>query len=555
MKNISALVVISFFVLISCDIDREPYDSKTSDEVLGSEEGIETSTIGNYAILKGDVGEGQAWIDQLERIGEYGGDNLSWSGPSTDEASYFYSYKNITNNGRSNTFWVESYKAIGGINKLIDAYEEDGEDYDEDKENLIGENYYMRALVYFGLVNAYGRPYTEDPSANGVPLKLTSGEDDIPDRSSVEDVYAQIVEDLDDAESLITEDKGNAFASVSAVKALLSRVYLYMDKNEEAADYADQVIESGKYSLLPTSDLPKYSQKDPEDNPETIFALVRNEDSDYDDGYNTIGGLYSVINGKGWGEIYASSSYLDLINRHPEDARKDFIDPQYKKDDNGDRTPAVYWVSDNYKDYKYKETYTENGKTYFDDDGTEREVKEEEDGDVTKYYFENSSNQKVYVTKDYAIDKRDGYPKFYINKNSLQQGVAQLWSPIISRLAEMYLNRAEANAKLGNDGQALEDVNKIRERAGIPAYSGADDLPEDTDVLDAVLQERRLELAYEGWRKFDVFRNNRTLNREYPGAHLSGSNAHEDIAPDDDRVILYIPQQQIDVQPSLEQNP
>lgn len=91
------------------------------------------------------------------------------------------------------------------------------------------------------------------------------------------------------------------------------------------------------------------------------------------------------------------------------------------------------------------------------------------------------------------MDKRNGYPKFYILKCSLQEGVPQLWSPVVVRLAEVYLNRAEAYAKKGNIGFALADVNVIRTRAGIPVYTS---VPAGMTLLDTVLQERRLELAF-----------------------------------------------------------
>ena len=139
----------------------------------------------------------------------------------------------------------------------------------------------------------------------------------------------------------------------------------------------------------------------------------------------------------------------------------------------------------------------------------------------TSYYFTNSNGQKTYVTLDNDIDKRHGYPKFFVLKCSLQEGVAQLWSPVVVRLAEIYLNRAEAYAKKGITTSALTDVNTIRTRAGIPTYAS---LPAGQTILDIVLQERRLELAFEAHRKYDVFRNKLNLNREYPGSHLNGNN-------------------------------
>ena len=74
-------------------------------------------------------------------------------------------------------------------------------------------------------------------------------------------------------------------------------------------------------------------------------------------------------------------------------------------------------------------------------------------------------------------------------------------------------------------------------------------------VLDVVLDERRLELAFEGHRRYDVYRNGGIMNRRYPGTHLNNSNAFFEIPSDHARVVEFIPEQQIILQPSLIQNP
>lgn len=533
----------------ACDLDRFPYDSVATDELFADEGGLLAATEGTYSLLKGDA-NGGGFSPQLHRITEYPGDNVALSGTTTDPLFYTYNYNNITTSGRVNDIWSSGYKAIVGCNKVIELTTE-GESLDSDQ--LIGENYYLRGYVYFQLVNVFGRPYVQGTSNLGVPLKLTSDIDDIPDRNTVGEVYDQIVTDLLKAEALMSQDKINAYATKEAAQALLSRVYLYMGQNDKAIEYADKVINSGKFSLVSTGEFSKYFQKVPEENPETIFCFRFVEESDYNHGWYTVGSLYANIQGAGWGEMYASKSYLNLINEHPEDVRKGFIVPQYELDENGDKIPAVYWVNDNYK-YEFRRTFEEGGNTYFTQDGTNYQVMSEIQNGKTLYYFNNSANEKIYVDNDFDMYKRNGYPKFFITKASLQEDVPHLWSPVISRLAEMYLNKAEAYAKMGNEAEALANVNIIRDRAGIPAYTSSADFPAGKTLLDVVLDERRLEFAYEGHRKFDVFRNNMTMDRRYPGTHLNGSNPYYEVLPTDNRVIEYIPESQINAQPSLIQN-
>ncbi|WP_245576485.1 RagB/SusD family nutrient uptake outer membrane protein [Flexithrix dorotheae] len=549
MMNKYIFSILLATLLIACDIERFPYDSIASEELFGGEGGLESATLGNYALLKGDA-DGNGFAPQLHRLSEYPGDNVSLSGTTTDPLFYSYNYQNITTSGRANNFWSAGYKAVVGCNKVIELATE-GETIEMD--HLIGENYYLRALIYFQLVNVFGRPYSQGTSNLGVPLKTSAEIDDLPDRNTVGEVYDQVVQDLLKAESLMTLTKSNSYATKEAAQALLSRVYLYMEDNQKAIEYADKVISSGNYSLVSTNLLPGYFNMNPDDNSETIFCFKYLEESDYNHGWYTVGSLYANIQGAGWGEMYASNSYLSLIDQNPEDVRRSFIDPQYLTDNDGNKIPVVYWIDDTFK-YQFRLTFEESGKTYFTDGDTNYEVLSEEVGDLTKYYYLNDSNEKIALVKDFDMDKRNGYPKFYILKASQQEDVPHLWSPVVSRLAELYLNKAEAFAKLGNTASALENINIIRERAGIPAYNSAAEFPEGKELLDVVLDERRLELAYEGHRKFDVFRNNKVMDRHYPGTHLNGNNPYFEVEPTDNRVIEYIPESQINAQPTLIQN-
>ena len=152
---------------------------------------------------------------------------------------------------------------------------------------------------------------------------------------------------------------------------------------------------------------------------------------------------------------------------------------------------------------------------------------------------------------DYQMSLNRVYPMFYIVKCSREGEDSHLHSPIISRLGEVYLNRAEAYAKLGRYSEALSDLNLIRERSIPGAGYKSLDASNAHQLID---KERQLELAYQAERSFDVYRNGDTLTRHYPGPH----NAMEEVSPADYRVTYYIPQTAINSYPSgstLTQNP
>jgi hypothetical protein len=152
-------------------------------------------------------------------------------------------------------------------------------------------------------------------------------------------------------------------------------------------------------------------------------------------------------------------------------------------------------------------------------------------------------------------------PLYYHIKYSLQEGIITLSSPVYLRIAEMYLIRAEANAKLGNTQIALDDVNLIRQRAaltGAKLHTPASIAASGKSALDVVLEERFLELAFEGHRAYDLFRNGRSMVRNYPGTHqlnVTPNNINQTILPTDNRIIFFIPQTEIDKNPNLKQNP
>ena len=116
-----------------------------------------------------------------------------------------------------------------------------------DKIRIEGESHFLRALYYFTLVNLYAAPYEPEKAATtpGVPLKLTSYiEDKEYEMNPLEEVYGQIIDDLEEAEACLkqTEPVSIYHADLTATYLLMSRVYLYMQDYKNARKYAEDVL-------------------------------------------------------------------------------------------------------------------------------------------------------------------------------------------------------------------------------------------------------------------------------------------------------------------------
>lgn len=87
--------------------------------------------------------------------------------------------------------------------------------------------------------------------------------------------------------------------------------------------------------------------------------------SDWDDWGSPLGSMYAEIDGQGWGEVYASAKYMDLLHETGKntDAREAFIHPQYKKNDAGDQIPAFRFVANLYTDGKISGYVYRQGET------------------------------------------------------------------------------------------------------------------------------------------------------------------------------------------------
>ncbi len=147
--------------------------------------------------------------------------------------------------------WDRIYKHINVANMVLADIDNQSAETEEDRlavSRIKGEAYFLRAAYYFTLANLYGKPYVPATAKTdlAVPIKLTEFiEDKVYSRNTVEEVYAQVLADLTEAEKCLsaTERKSIYRADITAVCHLRSRVHLYMQNWEEAVRYAQKTLD------------------------------------------------------------------------------------------------------------------------------------------------------------------------------------------------------------------------------------------------------------------------------------------------------------------------
>lgn len=183
----------------------------------------------------------------------------------------------ITN---TDVFYTEFYNKIARINTILESIpglRDDGQPAAA-LNKVSGEAHFLRAYYYFMLVNLYGKPYKPSTASTdfGVPLKTAAAvTDQFATRSTAKQVYDQIILDLLEAEKELAgvSPVSTIRANQAAAQALLSRVYLFTEAYDQAALYADKVINTQRY---PVTDLNNYVTGNDfltRSSPEVIFTM------------------------------------------------------------------------------------------------------------------------------------------------------------------------------------------------------------------------------------------------------------------------------------------
>ncbi|MFQ5446840.1 MAG: RagB/SusD family nutrient uptake outer membrane protein [Saprospiraceae bacterium] len=397
--------------------------------------------------------------------------------------------------------WTQCYKAINQVNAIVQALPDvvasDATLSTEDAARIEGQALFIRGVLYFELVRLYALPYGEEfPDKPGLPLVLKAvlDKDDIgfPARSTVKEVYQQVENDIGQAQTLMPETNLRGRATKYAATAYLARIAFQKRDYENAAALSGEILDSPAFSL---TDTPQEFFTN-EGSAEEIWVIFGSGAND-----PIVGGLASFYN----------------------DA------------------PTTAHISADMKDTGYKTLLTPQMQENIQNAGF-RFVDLRCDPDTL------FSGDNLLVLND--TTRCNKY------ENGWTSGEDD--APAI-RLAEIMLMRAEALAiTTGVNAESVELLNRIRRRsmrvldgAGLPVAQ-SDDLIDFKmagfanagDLREAIIRERRVELAFEGNYLHDLMRLKRNVKN---GGNIYGFDAPE--------LRLPIPQREIDANPNLEKNP
>lgn len=244
MKNkfiLSALLLVTIS-LVSCKkyLDVEPYDTVSDENTIFDKASAETAVRGAYrSLASNNYGSGFQTTVLLS-----GGDIRSLNNAQTDLNTINYDLRSDI--GFLSTFWSNLYNTINRANHVIEKVPllTDVRLTDALRDQLVGEAYFIRALSYFDLARLFG-----NVQIFLTPTKTVADKLGVP-QSSQEQVYDQVIADLNKAEALLPNEIVRNRARKLTAVALRARVYLYQKRYTEAETDATAVLANTNYKLI-----------------------------------------------------------------------------------------------------------------------------------------------------------------------------------------------------------------------------------------------------------------------------------------------------------------
>lgn len=504
ITNITSTIILSVFLFASCTddfLDKDPLVDIVMENFYKTGSDAKLAVTAAYTPMQWEFNKTYfpEWM-----LGDIVSDDALKGGNGTGDMADIFQLENFTTTSSNEVlldFYRAQFQGIGRCNLVINNVPNIAPDQDMDqklKDRYIAEAKTLRAFYYFRLVRVFG----------GVPkvTKTLEGRSEymIP-RSPRDTIYKMIYNDL--LSSIPNLWKKNEYANEDlgrvtkgTAEALLMKTYLYDKKWEDARAWGDSIISSGAYDLNPI-----YSNNftlDGENGIESVFEIQYMEEptSDYGDGEGFTRGTFTVIlqrtrTGKlGWGFNHPT---IDLINEYETgDPRKDAT---IASPDAGDS------------------------------------------------YLGNTYHSKKYALEGYTLSHPTRAPLNYK----------------LIRFSDVLLMYAEAACELNDLGPAkiaLERV-RFRARAGnttiLPEFPYGSYTDDQDGLRKAIRHERRVELAMEGHRFFDLVRwgiAEQVMNA-YANNESSTVKTHISTFIAGKHELFPIPEVERNLDPLLDQNP
>lgn len=331
MKNIykSIAISLSLIAFTSCGNDwlnTVPSDSVPADDAITSYKAATVALTGVYDGLQGSSSRVSYYGARMFYYGDVRGEDMQ-SRAQGMRSSSCYEMKYTADDAPD--MWTVPYNVIRRANRVLEAVEQNkiADATEEQLANIKAEALTIRALVHFDLCRIYANPYTMDNGASkGVPIVTTPLEmDALPSRSSVAEVYTQILKDLSDAlsSSGLSDDKNYGYVNTWFAKSLLAKVNLYKGDNATALSQAEDVIENSPYELWTNEEYVNGWITTDSGRKEMIFELVNKSSDDWADRE----GIAYLMNEDGYADFIATKAFLELMGEDPSDVRNGVLIP------------------------------------------------------------------------------------------------------------------------------------------------------------------------------------------------------------------------------------
>lgn len=318
LKNAKiAALVPAILVAFACDdLALEPHASVSNDAYFEQIGDFRAAIVGVYD----QISIADYYGRSIHLMSDIMGEDVKQTG-SANRYQEFADFEGqvVTGHGYETELWAEGYEGINMINMILASEFDAPAGVAAEFDQIMGEAYALRGLIYFDMVKMYAQHYTFTAGAShpGVPILLEPDITALPSRNTVGEVYAQALSDLTTGISMMNQTRDGSFMmTAGAAQAILSRIYLYMEDWSNAVSLASTVISSGRYALVEGQAY--VDQFRAGGSSEAIFE-IQNNDTD-NRGSDALGAMYRA---SGYGDYLPAKDLLNLID--PADIRMEMF--------------------------------------------------------------------------------------------------------------------------------------------------------------------------------------------------------------------------------------